>query len=31
MGAFEYHNGQLAVEGVPLTRIAGEAGTPVYV
>ncbi|MDR2725675.1 MAG: diaminopimelate decarboxylase [Candidatus Adiutrix sp.] len=31
MGAFEYHDGQLTVEGVPLARIAGEIGTPVYV
>ena len=31
MGAFEYHEGQLTVEGVPLTRIAEAAGTPVYV
>jgi diaminopimelate decarboxylase len=31
MNAFEYHNGQLTVEGVPLSRIAEAAGTPVYV
>ena len=31
MVAFEYRDGQLAVEGVPLARIAAEAGTPVYV
>jgi diaminopimelate decarboxylase len=31
MGAFEYHNGQLTVEGVPLSRITEEVGTPVYI
>ncbi|MDR2934319.1 MAG: diaminopimelate decarboxylase [Candidatus Adiutrix sp.] len=31
MGAFEYHEGRLSVEGVPLARIAEEVGTPVFV
>ena len=31
MGAFEYHDGQLTVEGVPMTGIAEAVGTPVYV
>jgi diaminopimelate decarboxylase len=28
---FEYHNGEMFAEGVPLKRIAQEVGTPVYV
>ena len=31
MGAFEYHDDRLTVEGVPLAAIAEAAGTPVYV
>jgi len=31
MNTFEYHDGQLTVEGVPLSRIAEATGTPVYV
>jgi diaminopimelate decarboxylase len=31
MNHFEYQNGELACEGVPLARIAAEVGTPVYV
>ena len=31
MDHFEISNGVLSAEGVPLTRIAAEAGTPVYV
>jgi len=31
MGAFEYHGGQLTVEGVTLAGIAEAVGTPVYV
>ena len=31
MGAFEYQDGQLTVEGIPLTRLAEEVGTPAYV
>ena len=31
MNHFEYHNGVLCAENVPLTQIAQEVGTPVYV
>lgn len=31
MNYFEYRNGELFAEGVPVRRIAREAGTPVYV
>ena len=31
MGAFEYHDGELACEGVRLSEIARQVGTPVYV
>jgi diaminopimelate decarboxylase len=31
MNHFEYQNGEMACEGVPLSRIAAEIGTPVYV
>ncbi|HVN00979.1 MAG TPA: diaminopimelate decarboxylase [Caulobacteraceae bacterium] len=31
MNHFELRGGELACEGVPLARIAGEVGTPVYV
>ncbi|MEE8140672.1 MAG: diaminopimelate decarboxylase, partial [Alphaproteobacteria bacterium] len=31
MDHFTYIDGQLHAEGVPLTRIAEEAGTPTYV
>jgi len=31
MDHFNYQNGELCVEGVPLTKIAEEVGTPVYV
>ncbi len=31
MNYFEYHNGEMFAEGVPLKRIAQEVGTPAYV
>jgi diaminopimelate decarboxylase len=31
MNAFLYHKGELYCEGVPLRRLAGEFGTPLYV
>ena len=31
MDHFNYQNGELYAEDVPLTRIAAEVGTPVYV
>ena len=31
MHYFEYHNGELFAEGVPVRRIAREVGTPVYI
>ncbi len=31
MKAFRYHDGRLGCEGVPLTTIAAEVGTPLYV
>jgi diaminopimelate decarboxylase len=31
MHHFEYHNGEMFAEGVPLKRIAREVGTPAYV
>src|SRR5829696_4574365 len=31
MDHFEFHEGELHCEDVPLSAIAGEAGTPVYV
>ena len=31
MGAFEYQDGQLAVEGLPLARVAEAVGTPVFI
>ena len=31
MDHFNYHDGQLHAEDVPLSRIAAEVGTPVYV
>ena len=31
MNFFEYHNGELVAEGVPIKRIAKEVGTPAYV
>jgi diaminopimelate decarboxylase len=31
MNHFEYQNGEMACEDVPLSRIAAEVGTPVYV
>jgi len=31
MNAFEYRDGELTVEGVPVSRIAEKVGTPVYV
>lgn len=31
MNYFEYHNGEMFAEGVPLRRIAQEVGTPAYV
>jgi diaminopimelate decarboxylase len=31
MNHFEYHNGEMFAEGVPLKRIAQELGTPAYV
>ncbi|MBM2804073.1 MAG: diaminopimelate decarboxylase, partial [Deltaproteobacteria bacterium] len=31
MNHFEYHNGEMFAEAVPLKRIAREVGTPAYV
>jgi diaminopimelate decarboxylase len=31
MNAFRYSKGELYCEGVPLARLAGEFGTPLYV
>jgi diaminopimelate decarboxylase len=31
MNHFEYHNGELYCEGVPLARIAEQVGTPTYI
>ena len=31
MNAFRYHKGKLYCEGVPLSRLAGDFGTPLYV
>jgi hypothetical protein len=31
MHHFEYHNGEMFAEGVPLKKIAKEIGTPTYV